>query len=489
MIRSLLTHSLLAATLFSSGAHAQTMQRLIARIEAALPENRAAIVDSFLSAIPAGPLTEQDTLATFLYRGAVSSANVPGDQNNWNPDGLPMSRISTTDLFAVTARFPRAARLDYKFRLNGSTWILDPRNPLQVLGGFGPNSELRMPGYVPPPEIVLDPAIPHGQLFDTTIASTNLGNSRTVRVYTPPGYDTSSDRLGIILFHDGLEYISLAGAENTLDYLINRKRIRPVIAIFVPPVNRTEEYYSTRRTLFTAFITQELIPWIDGRFRTRRSAEHRATFGASYGGHIAIWLGISHPEIFGNIAGQSSVIPSGAAGIQPGLPLRFYLDMGTFESALVGPCREFVALLQSRHYEPVYREYPEGHSWGSWRAHIDNALELFFPGEALGADRGDLLPPLPGLDQNFPNPFNPTSSIRFRIEAEGNVNLAVFDLLGREVTVLLDEKMTRGSHEVRFDARAARHGGHASAALSSGVYLYRLTVDGQAVTRKMMLLQ
>jgi enterochelin esterase-like enzyme len=489
-MRSLIAPILLATSLLACGAHAQAVQTLLTRIEAAPTEGRAAIVDSFLAAIPGGPLTEQDTLATFLYRGAVSSVNVPGDHNNWNPDGLPMSRLSTTDLFYVTVHFPREARLDYKYRLNGSTWILDPRNTLQVLGGFGPNSELRMPGYVPPPDIVYAPSIPHGRLIDTTFASTNLGNSRTVRVYLPPGYDTSTDSLGMILFHDGLEYISLAYAQNTIDYLIDLKRIRPIIAVFVPPVNRTQEYYSTQRTAFTAFVIQELMPWIDGRFRTRRSAEHRATLGASYGGHIAISLGLSHPEVFGNIAGQSSVIPSEGSGIAAGLPLKFYLDMGTFESGLIEGCRGFVGILQNRGYNILYREYPEAHSWGSWRAHIDNALEFFFPGEALGADHGAVLPSLPGLDQNFPNPFNPSSRIRFRVAAEGNVNLTVYDLLGREVAVLVDEGMARGSYEVSFDARGAqRHREGESTGLSSGVYLCRLRADGQAVTRKMLLLQ
>jgi len=446
-----------------------------------------------MAAIPAYPLLEQDTLATYLYRGTASTVTVAGDQNNWNGSGFPMTRVSTTDLFYYTAHFPPEARLDYKYVLNGSTWILDPRNPFQVLSGFGPNSELRMPGYVPPPEIVFDPTIPHGTFVDTTLYSVNLSNSRAVRVYLPPGYDATADSLGMVLFHDGLEYLTLAYAQNTLDYLIHRRRIRPIIGVFVPPVSRTSEYFSTQRAAFTAFVIQELVPWVDARFRTKESADQRATLGASYGGNIAIWLGYSNPQVFGNVAAQSSVIPSEAmTGIQNGskLQVRFYLDIGTYESSLIGNCRQFVRVLQNRGYESMCREYPEAHSWGSWRAHIDNALEMFFPGKALGVDHGALIPGTTGLEQNHPNPFNPISKIRYRISDKSHVRLAGYDLLGREAAVLVNEHKASGSHEVKFDARqSAQPAGGESTGLASGLYVYRLSAEGHAETRKMLLLQ
>ncbi len=70
------------------------------------------------------------------------------------------------------------------------------------------------------------------------------------------------------------------------------------------------------------------------------------------------------------------------------------------------------------------------------------------------------------LLQNYPNPFNPTTTIGYQIPVSGHVKLAVFDLLGREVAVLVDERKTAGRYEVRFDG----------AGLSSGVYFYRIRV-------------
>jgi CubicO group peptidase (beta-lactamase class C family) len=86
----------------------------------------------------------------------------------------------------------------------------------------------------------------------------------------------------------------------------------------------------------------------------------------------------------------------------------------------------------------------------------------------IGPDAGsppeDLL-----LYQNYPNPFNPTTIIRYQLTAPGTVRLAVYDLLGREAALLVNEAKAPGRYEVRFDA----------AGLASGVYLCRLTAGNQ----------
>jgi enterochelin esterase family protein len=160
------------------------------------------------------------------------------------------------------------------------------------------------------------------------------------RIYLPPDYATSSRHYPVILFHDGLEYVSLASANNVLDYLIHHQRIAPLMAVFVPPVHRTPEYAGDLKPQFTAFIVQELLPWLDRRFRTRPDAQSRATLGASNGGNIALWLGLQHPEVFGHIAAQSSnVEPAIATGFQnrPVAEQQFYLDIGTYDIPILIP--------------------------------------------------------------------------------------------------------------------------------------------------------
>jgi enterochelin esterase family protein len=394
-----------------------------------------------------------------------------------------MSRLSTTDLWYCTRVFESDARLDYKFVLNGGTWILDPRNPLTVNGGFGPNSELRMPTYIPAPEIQYYPGIPHGTLRDTTYFSTNLGNSRTIRIYTPPGYESSSDSFGIILFHDGLEYVTLAQANNVIDYLISQNRIKPVIAIFVPPVNRVAEYRTTQINQFSSFITSEIIPYVDSRFRTRHSAEQRAVVGASDGGNITLWLGLYYSNVFGNVAAQSSnIVSTISSGFQNGpmLNLKLYLDLGTYDiGQLIPLVRNFIPILQSRGYTYQYHEYHEGHSWGNWRAHVDNALEMFFPPTPVAVRENGDIPSAYILEQNYPNPFNPSTRIVYRVKSREFVELRVYDLLGRELATLVNEVKQPGKYETTFNADG----------LASGVYLYRLEAGRFIDVKKFILLR
>jgi hypothetical protein len=83
------------------------------------------------------------------------------------------------------------------------------------------------------------------------------------------------------------------------------------------------------------------------------------------------------------------------------------------------------------------------------------------------------------LSQNFPNPFNPSTSIKFTIPENGFVTLKVFNILGQQVAVLFQSYQKAGSYNVNFDASK----------LSSGVYLYRLQSNNYIETKKMTLLK
>ena len=83
------------------------------------------------------------------------------------------------------------------------------------------------------------------------------------------------------------------------------------------------------------------------------------------------------------------------------------------------------------------------------------------------------------LSQNYPNPFNPNTTIRYTITERGEVTLKIFDVLGREVAMLVNGQQEAGAHAVVFDA----------ARLASGIYLYRLTSGSHTETKKLVLLK
>ncbi len=83
------------------------------------------------------------------------------------------------------------------------------------------------------------------------------------------------------------------------------------------------------------------------------------------------------------------------------------------------------------------------------------------------------------LHQNYPNPFNPSTTIAFDLPREADIELKVFDVIGREVATLVKTRMKAGKHEALFDGNS----------LSSGIYFCRLAAEGHVMTQKLMLLK
>ncbi len=89
------------------------------------------------------------------------------------------------------------------------------------------------------------------------------------------------------------------------------------------------------------------------------------------------------------------------------------------------------------------------------------------------------IPSAYSLSQNYPNPFNPITNVKFSIVKAGDVRLSVFDVTGRKVEVLVNERMNAGTYEAAFDGSG----------LTSGVYFYRMQAEGFSETRRMILLK
>ncbi len=149
----------------------------------------------------------------------------------------------------------------------------------------------------------------------------------------------------------------------------------------------------------------------------------------------------------------------------------------------------------------VYLSTNNGTTWTSVNAGLPHlgiralavkGTYLFAGGDSTGVCRRPLsemitsveqssaeLPAEFSLSQNYPNPFNPTTSIRYDVSYAAHVRLAVYDVLGREVDVLVNGPLQPGRYEAVFDGRN----------LASGVYLYRLEAGSFGQTRRLCLLR
>ncbi len=147
----------------------------------------------------------------------------------------------------------------------------------------------------------------------------------------------------------------------------------------------------------------------------------------------------------------------------------------------------------SKEYITFLRDENEGNTfdWNAWgdslyaawerrgksRPVIMDSITVLVHPTAIA--HGSTLPKEISLQQNYPNPFNGISNFGFRISHLSFVTLAVFDLTGRKVATLVNERLSPGEYQRVFD----------STNLASGVYLYRLQVGGQVLVKKMVLLR
>jgi len=97
----------------------------------------------------------------------------------------------------------------------------------------------------------------------------------------------------------------------------------------------------------------------------------------------------------------------------------------------------------------------------------------------VSVEDGEQLPLEFKLEQNYPNPFNPSTTIKFNIPEQEFVTLKIYDVMGNEVAVLLNEEKEAGSHSIEFDASR----------IASGTYFYKLQAGNNIETRKMILLK
>ncbi len=462
-------------------AQAQSFQLFLDQLDVLDASEKVAAIDSFMNEHADGLPYISGSEATFIYRGNANSVNVAGDFNGWSSAPDVMGVVEDTDLWYLTKTFELNARLDYKFVLNGSSWILDPQNPHTISGGFGPNSELAMPEYVQPWEIESYPGVATGTMESFSFDSEYFSDNFQVQVYLPPSYE---DNPGVyypsLYVQDGSEAISLASTDHILDNLIDEGSISEVIGIFVRPNNRNAEYAFEDRTKYVQFFVEELVPYVDSIYRTIQEPSKRAVMGASFGGNISGLISFNHPDIFGNAGLHSAAFwPNNFevlnlfASSSP-KPIRIASIWGSYEGPSISDAMPiFSDVLDTLEYDFIDAVYPEGHSWGLWRATTDDFLKFFFPPGLVNNEAVN--PPLPNLEI-FSNPFSDNIQVSFNLEASKDLTLSILDVSGKTIKVLHHETKAMGDYHLNYSLPD----------LPGGIYFLRMKLGEQQVVRKIV---
>jgi enterochelin esterase family protein len=370
-----------------SGCHSTNngdpFQHFIKNLEQEPVSGKELLISKFLDSIPHTPIVSSDSVVHFIYHGKAETVMLAGDVTYWQP-AHPFTNVAGTDFWYFSTTYEPDARLDYKLVIDSTQWILDPLNPDTCFGGYGPNSELRMPQcQVVPAEVKYYPYISHGQLIDTVVNSVHLGDSRNIKVYLPHGYSALNRAYPIILFHDGEDYLRIGQVINTLDYLIHYRQIEPIVAVFTNPAMREEEFAGSKKDQYAHFITTELLPFIQTRYVIDPDPMKHAMIGVSNGGNISLYISVMYPDIFGLCGSQSgNVIPEITKKLEERKThhQKFYIDIGKYDiEALVPMAWNLKEVLPAKGYDLQFYQWNEGHSWGNWKEHLRYPLKFFFP--------------------------------------------------------------------------------------------------------------
>jgi enterochelin esterase-like enzyme len=378
--------AVLAILAGACGSEPESLRELLQAVGSLNPPERGAAIEQFIARSGGTPIIEGQTRVVFLVQDQEGhTPRIVGDFNNWaaaangqDPTIGTPTRVEGTDWSYLDATIYTNARVEYVLLFDTETRP-DPHNPRIVQAYAGVKSEVRMPHWGPQPEIDQTGVVPSGSVTAETVASRALGASRRVWFYTPPGYDSGNDWYPVVYVLDGGSYVERMDAPQVLDRLINRHAIPPVVAVFVEPAERQEEY--SRNTKWRAFITSELVPMVDGRFRTYPAPEKRVILGSSLSAYGAVDLAVEHPSVFGLCAALApplqarTVITNQAKGRDAIRAIRFFVLAGTYDSMADG-ARQLRTALDIGTGAITYLEVPEGHSTETFRGHLDDALSV-----------------------------------------------------------------------------------------------------------------
>jgi enterochelin esterase family protein len=191
------------------------------------------------------------------------------------------------------------------------------------------------------------------------------------------------------------------------------------------------------RNEYRLFFAEELVPYIDENYNTIEDPAGRVVIGDSFGGNISALISYHHPDVFGLCGLHSGAFwPNNFEAYNlitqgPVANIKWASIWGTYEG-LYENMRDFRDFLLDNNYDLEWLELPEGHSWGLWRATIDEMLTYFFPPTSAGIYNNS---EWNNMDITvFPNPIHQSASISFYQKNSSSVVLEILDINGRIIS-------------------------------------------------------
>lgn len=335
------------------------------------------------------PLIDGDQV-TFVWHGDGKPPLLAGDWTNWNEPQAIRLKETEPGVWTHTTTFRRDAYLEYAyFHAFGAEpdgkdeRAADPFSRLPpVWNGIRDyNYTLKMPEYQPTKLNQRRRSVPRGTLTRHTLSIDPV--KRTVWLYQPP----VTEPVPLIVVWDGTDYAKRAKLPIIVDNLIAQKRIRPVALAMVHNGGKTRmmEYFASEWTVL--LMTELLLPFAASQLNlidVKAQPGSYGILGASMGGLMALYTGLTLPHIFGNVIAQSGAFDFVYGGRSeqvmydmirhfPKADIRIWQDVGLYEWLLNGN-RRMRKALQDKGYPVTYREFAGGHNYTMWANMLGDAL-------------------------------------------------------------------------------------------------------------------
>jgi len=298
----------------------------------------------------------------------------------------------------------------YNFNVDGVA-VMDPRSASVSESNGNAWSMV----YIPGADFMETKDVPHGAVASVTYYSKSLNKFRRMHVYTPPGYETSSQKYPIFYLLHGAgdsddSWSSVGRAGFIIDNLIADKKAKPMVIVMpaghTGPFNFAAPAAGAPRSLdfnddFVKDFVNDIMPYAETHYRVLRDRQHRAIAGLSMGGAHTLNIAIPHPDEFAYVG----VFSSGIIGILPlnGLAAApaagpsweqqhateldnaagkkdwklFWFSTGK-DDFLLSTTKATVELFQKHGYHPMFQESAGAHTWTNWREYLNEfAPQLF----------------------------------------------------------------------------------------------------------------
>ena len=337
------------------------------------------------------PLVEPG-FVTFVWSGEADRVELL----RWihaGSDREPFTRLIDTPLW--TLRLPVADRGRFEYKLNvvqwgNDNWMLDPLNPARAGDPFGQNSVCRTFGYQPP-EWITPNGAPKGRVEPLTIDSRIFGHQRSEQVYLPAEY-SDQEVYPLVVIHDGADFMTYADLVVSLDNLIAKGDIPPLVAVLIQTGDRMGEYPRSRR--HARYLVNEVLPAVNAAYSVSHEPRNRVLLGASLGAVASLSTAFRFPGTFGGLILKSGSFIVDQSKLQsrthsvfhitarlvdvikraPQLPAsRIFISTGELEG-LASDNREMADLLRNRGVDVRFQSAWDGHHWHNWRDQLRDGL-------------------------------------------------------------------------------------------------------------------